>query len=207
MVASFHPSNSNHRFFLRETAVMGPHSFRPTLFGVRAHRRRINRFAGLRFETLEGRIAPALFTVQNPGSITGLNNNGCVAVADFNKDGFADAVLTNFGTDYAAGAGNNIIILRNKADGSGGFFRTAATTGGTNVAFAAVGDLNGVAGPRGLQREWSEHRQRIGLRQRRSRQPLPRRQSLLGVRQQCGLGRAGGLHRRWHSRCCRGQLR
>jgi hypothetical protein len=124
---------------------MGPHSFRPTIFGGRAHRRRISKFAGLRFETLEGRIAPALFNVLDPGSISGLNNNGCVAVADFNKDGFADAVLTNFGTDYTTGAGTTITILRNNQ--AGGFTRSSPATGGTNAAFVAVGDLNGDTWP------------------------------------------------------------
>ena len=58
-----------------------------------------------RIERLEERLAFALFNVQAPLSFTGLNNNSCVVTADLNKDGFSDAVLTNFGTDYASGAG------------------------------------------------------------------------------------------------------
>jgi hypothetical protein len=56
------------------------------------------RFARLRFEQLEGRIAPALFNVQSPLSVSS-NTLGCVAVSDLNKDGFADAVLTQYPID------------------------------------------------------------------------------------------------------------
>src|SRR5205085_6083199 len=71
----------------------------------------------------------------------GLNNNGCVAVADFNHDGLADAVLTNEGTDFGAGAANTITILYGKA--TGGFIKVQLNTGGNNVSFATVADING----------------------------------------------------------------
>jgi len=76
---------------------------------------------------------------------TGLNNNGCVATADFNKDGRMDAVMTNFGTDYGAGAGTTVTLLYGNS--GGGFTRVSLTTGGTNVAFASVGDINGDTWP------------------------------------------------------------
>lgn len=95
----------------------------------------------LRIDALEDRTVPALFNVQAPLSFTGMNNNGCVASADFNKDGNMDAVFTNFGTDYASGAGSTITVLY--GNGSGGFNRVSLSTGGKNVSFASVGDING----------------------------------------------------------------
>jgi hypothetical protein len=74
-------------------------------------------------------------------SLTALNNNGCVAAADFNKDGIEDAVVTNFGTDYASGAGKTITILYGKS--GGGFSPVTLSTGGSNPSFVTVGDLNG----------------------------------------------------------------
>src|SRR5436309_3410490 len=80
-------------------------------------------FVQLRCEQLEGRITPALFNVHSPYNFSGLNNNGCVVAADFNKDGYADAVLTNFGTGYGSPydggtPANSITILRNNQDGT-----------------------------------------------------------------------------------------
>src|SRR5437868_238855 len=127
---------------------MASQSTRPNSSARHARRRRSDKVARsvqLRCEQLEGRITPALFNVHSPYSISGLNNNGCVVAADFNKDGFADAVLTNFGTDYGNGAARTITILRNNQDGT--FAHVNANTGGTNVAFAAVADINGDSWP------------------------------------------------------------
>jgi hypothetical protein len=110
-----------------------------------AGRRRPDLFAKPRCELLEDRLAPALFEVQSPLSFSGLNNNGCVAVTDLDKDGFADAILTNFGTDYATGAGSTITVLYGKE--GGGFDRIQLNTGGFNVSFASVGDINGDTWP------------------------------------------------------------
>ena len=55
--------------------------------------------------------------------------------------GLADAVLTNFGTDHAAGAGSTITVLYGKA--GGGFNRVALNTNGKNVSFVSVADING----------------------------------------------------------------
>jgi hypothetical protein len=95
----------------------------------------------LRCEQFEDRVVPALFNVHSPYSFTALNNNGCVATADFNKDGIEDAVVTNFGTDYSSGAGNSITVLYGKS--GGGFIPVTLNTGGTNPSFVAVGDING----------------------------------------------------------------
>jgi len=95
----------------------------------------------LRCERLEDRTTPAaLFTVQRP-SVSGLNNNGFVAVADLNKDGFADAVLTNYGPSETSGTGNSITVLYGRA--GGGFSRVQLATNGTNVSFASIADING----------------------------------------------------------------
>src|SRR4051812_27414993 len=74
--------------------------------------------ARLRCERLEDRTTPALFSVQQPLGFSSLNNNGCVAVADLDKNGVADIVLANFGTDYSAGAGTTITVLYGQAGGS-----------------------------------------------------------------------------------------
>src|SRR5262245_58928156 len=91
-------------------------------------------------EQLEDRITPALFNVQSPLQFTGMNNNGFVGVADLNKDGRMDAVFTNFG-DYVFLPGNAITVLYGKA--GGGFDRSDLSTGGTNVSFAAIADIDG----------------------------------------------------------------
>src|SRR5215470_16342083 len=84
--------SSRRGFLLREATVMAPRSSRHRILTTLG--RRSTTFARLRLETLECRLAPALFNVQTPLTSTSLNNNGCVVVADLNKDGFADAVLT-----------------------------------------------------------------------------------------------------------------
>ncbi len=112
-------------------------------------RRRPAKFAQLQCEQFEDRITPALFNVQTPLSFSGLNNNGCVAVADLNHDGLSDAILTNFGIAYgttgASGAGSTITVLYGKS--GGGFNRVALNTGGTNPSFVAIADLNGDGAP------------------------------------------------------------
>jgi len=124
---------------------MAPQSHRRTSSAKPPRRRRIAKPSPLHCELLEDRTTPALFNVQNPLSVSGLNNNGCVAVADLNKDGFTDAILTNFGTDYAAGAGNTITVLYGKS--GGGFNRVTLDTGGKNVSFVSIGDINGDTWP------------------------------------------------------------
>jgi hypothetical protein len=104
------------------------------------------RFARLRCEQFEDRITPALFDVQAPMTFSGLNNNGCVAVADFNHDGLMDAVLTNFGSGYGTPSspgtpGNSITILYGKQ--GGGFNTVTLNTGGTNPSFVSIADING----------------------------------------------------------------
>lgn len=108
-----------------------------------AHRR--TKSVRLLCEQLEDRVTPALFNVQSPLSFTGLNNNGFVGVTDLNKDGFDDAILTNFGTDYSTGAGTTITALYGKA--GGGFNRINLSTGGQNVSFASIADINGDTWP------------------------------------------------------------
>jgi hypothetical protein len=111
-----------------------------------ARRRRSPNAVRLSCERLEDRVTPSLFNVQNPPlAPSGLNNNGCVVVSDFNKDGLSDAVMTNFGTDYGAGAGTTITLMYGKQ--AGGFNYASLATGGKNVAFAAVGDINGDTWP------------------------------------------------------------
>src|SRR5262245_24495917 len=108
---------------------------------ARSAQRRLARFAELQCERLEDRVTPALFNVATPQSFATLNNNGCVAAVDLNKDGRMDAVLTNFGTDYTSGAGSTITALYGTAQG--GFTRVTLNTGGTNVGFVAVADIDG----------------------------------------------------------------
>jgi Pyruvate/2-oxoacid:ferredoxin oxidoreductase gamma subunit len=120
---------------------MAPQSSRKSVRSWRNYRRQLARFVRPLCEQLEGRIAPALFNVQTPLAFTGLNNNGCVATGDLNKDGFMDAVLTNFGTDYSSGAGNSIAVLYGKS--GGGFNKLNFPTGGTNVSFVTIADING----------------------------------------------------------------
>ena len=48
---------------------------------------------------------------------------------------------TNFGTDYASGAGTTITVLYGKS--GGGFNKVQLNTGGFNTAFASVADING----------------------------------------------------------------
>jgi hypothetical protein len=98
-----------------------------------------------RCEQLEERLALALFNVLSPLSFSGLNNNNNVAVADLNKDGLADAILTNFGTDYSTGAGNTITVLYGKS--GGGFNRININTAGKNVSFVSIADINGDTWP------------------------------------------------------------
>src|SRR5262249_17285120 len=126
--------------FIREAAVMAPQS--PRSISVRpARHRRPAKTVHLRCEPFEDRIVPALFNVSPPLSVTGLNNNGCVVTSDLNKDGLTDAILTNEGTDLISSGDRTITVLYGRA--GGGFNRLALDTGGTNVAFAAVADING----------------------------------------------------------------
>jgi hypothetical protein len=103
-------------------------------------------------EQFEDRITPvaSLFTAQAPITTSNLTNNGCVAVADFNKDGFPDVVMTNFGIVYGStpglGVGNSITIMRGQA--GGGFpQKISLNSGGTNPSFVTVADLNGDGWP------------------------------------------------------------
>lgn len=126
---------------------MAPESRRRRLSLRPARHRRPANNVQLRCEQFEDKITPALFNVSAPMTFSGaLSNNGDVAVGDFNKDGFQDAVLTNFGTGYGApfdsGVPANTITLLYGRSG-GGFNRVSVSTGGQNVAFAAVGDING----------------------------------------------------------------
>ena len=119
---------------------MAPKSTRRALLAAFTRRTRPSIGHHLRCERLEDRTTPALFNVTN-ASMPGLNNNGCVATADFNHDGFADAVLTNFGTDTGSGAGTTITVLYGKS--GGGFNKVSLSTGGFNPSFASVVDING----------------------------------------------------------------
>src|SRR5207244_5017210 len=125
---------------IREAAVMVPQS-RPSRSAPPASRRRPARSVRLRCEAFEDRITPTnLFTVHAPYTFSGLNNNGCVAVADFDHNGFMDAVLSNYGPSESSGTGNKISILYGNASG---FTPVQPTTGGTNVSFVTVADING----------------------------------------------------------------
>src|SRR4029453_4001197 len=97
-------------FLIRGGAIMAPQLSRYTMLKS-ARRRRSPNAVRLSCERLEDRVTPSLFNVQNPPlAPSGFNNNGCVVVSDFNKDGLSDAVMTNFGTDYGAGAGTTITL-------------------------------------------------------------------------------------------------
>lgn len=124
---------------------MAPHSSRPSISAQYLRRGRPVKSVRLRCEQFEDKIVPALFNAQPPIVITGLTNAGCVASADFNKDGIMDAVLTNFGTGHGSPhdtgtPGTNITFLRGSATG---FMRLTVDAGGTNPSFVEVGDLNG----------------------------------------------------------------
>jgi hypothetical protein len=108
---------------------------------ARSARRRPAAPVRLRCEPFENRITPALFT-PHVYTFSGLNNNGCVATADLNHDGYTDAILTNEGTDLA-GNGDPYIHVLIARQGGGGFNSTKLNTGGTNTSFVAIGDLNG----------------------------------------------------------------
>src|SRR3954471_6322310 len=110
---------------------MTPQSSRP---GVPSRRtaRQWARFFRPRCEPLESRLAPALFTVHDVMSFNGLNNNGCVAVADFNKDGYSDAILANYGSAATAGDGTTITILKGQAGEPPLVKQTSLPTGGSN---------------------------------------------------------------------------
>src|SRR5947209_4569523 len=109
----------------------------------------------LRAEQFEDRITPVvgLFTPQAPLSNgLNLNNNGCVAVTDLNKDGVPDIVLANEGGDFQSNAGTGITVLLGKA--TGGYvavqYSTHTTNSGNvgyNVSFVSVADLNGDGWP------------------------------------------------------------
>jgi hypothetical protein len=121
---------------------MARQSRRYGLFAPPAHRR--SKFVRPRCEPLECRLNPAdLFNVHAAMSFNGLNNNGCVAVADFNHDGYSDAILTNYGSAAGAGDGTTITVLKGQAGATPLVRQTALSTGGTNVSFVEVGDLDG----------------------------------------------------------------
>ncbi|MBI3819959.1 MAG: VCBS repeat-containing protein [Planctomycetes bacterium] len=73
--------------------------------------------------------APATYGV---GGHPGYNPN-CVAIADLNADGKADAVTANYNS-------SNISVLL--GTGAGGFASPASYAAGTNPSFVAIGDLN-----------------------------------------------------------------
>jgi hypothetical protein len=108
----------------------------------------------LRAEKLEDRITPvgSLFTPQTPMSFNGLNNDGCVAVTDLNKDGIPDIILANQGGSVTGGQtdnpGTGITVLLGKQAGgytAVNYATHTASSGnsGYNVSFLAVADLNG----------------------------------------------------------------
>src|SRR5262249_33658222 len=90
---------------------------------------------------LEDRLAPALFNVGNPVSITGNRNFGCVATGDFNGDGKTDMVLTNYGLvppgQGLNGGGSTLSVVL--GNGNGTFGTPSTITVGTDqyVAFVA----------------------------------------------------------------------
>ncbi|HKB01463.1 MAG TPA: FG-GAP-like repeat-containing protein, partial [Gemmataceae bacterium] len=145
---------------------MAPKSSRHGTPAGPARRRRRAQFVRPQFEQLEGRFAPALFNVQTPLTFsTGvLNNNGCVATGDLNKDGFADAVLTNYGTwspTFTLGTpGTSISVLYGKA--GGGFNRVNINTGGTIVSFVTIADINGDTWPDVVAVNSNENQQNMG---------------------------------------------
>jgi FG-GAP-like repeat/Calx-beta domain/Bacterial Ig-like domain len=112
-------------------------------------RRRPTESSRLRFEELEGRIAPALFSVLSPVALGNTKNFGSMASGDFNGDGKTDIVMTNYGT-AAPGAsppnnagGNTISILIGNGDGTFKSPNTITIGSDQYVSFVAVGDLNG----------------------------------------------------------------
>jgi len=183
---------------------MAPKSSRYSISARHARRRRSAKLAGLQCEQLEDRTTPALFNIQGPLSFSGLNNNGCVAAADLNKDGFMDSVLTNFGTDYSSGAGSTITVLYGKS--GGGFNKITLNTGGKNVGFVSIADINGDTYPDVVAVNANQQNTgSVSVFQNDGAGNL----SLVGTpvldgRQQLGLGRAGRRDRRRRPRRDRG---
>jgi hypothetical protein len=104
----------------------------------------------VRVEQLEDRLAPALFTQLTPQTSTQLANNGFVAAGDWNKDGFQDIVMTNYGNGSLAGVTPGKTITFAFGDGTGKFgsFTSQAVGAGNDlVSFLAVGDLNNDGNP------------------------------------------------------------
>jgi FG-GAP-like repeat/Dockerin type I domain len=126
---------------------MARQSQRHSMAGPSALGRRPTNSIRLRCDAFEDRITPTLFTALPALTfpLGTMNNNGCVAVADFNKDGKADAVLTNYGTGADVGDGMTIVELVSRP--TPGYNRLQLPTGGTNVSFASVADINGDTWP------------------------------------------------------------
>jgi hypothetical protein len=104
----------------------------------------------VRVEQLEDRLAPALFTQLTPQTSTQLANNGFVAAGDWNKDGFQDIVMTNYGNGTLLGVtpGKTITFAYGNGTGSFGSFSSQAVGAGNDlVSFLAVGDLNNDGNP------------------------------------------------------------
>ena len=111
-----------------------------------SHPRRPGRTA---LEFLEPRETPALFVAGAVQTFTPLDNNGLVVVADFNRDGRDDIVVTNYGSpDLLTGKvnpGKTLTVLFGQGDGT--FGGPATLTVGTDhrVAYVAAGDVDGDA--------------------------------------------------------------
>jgi FG-GAP-like repeat/Dockerin type I domain len=122
---------------------MAPQSPRHSITTPTARRRRPAKSVQLRCERFEDRVTPALFNPQTALTfpLGTMNNNGFVASADFDKNGRADAVFTNFGQTTDDTTGNSIVVLYGRT--TGGFTRLQFPTGGTNVSYACVADING----------------------------------------------------------------
>lgn len=110
-----------------------------------ARRKRSAQPVRLHCQQFEDRITPALFNVQQPIPLpSGLNNSGHIMATDLNRDGRQDIIVTDIGLDFLGQAGNKLKVLyRNPGSSSGWTGPIEFLTGGTNVSFAAAGDING----------------------------------------------------------------
>src|SRR6187200_2904556 len=89
----------------------------------------------VRVEQLEDRTAPALFTQLTPQTSTQLANNGFVASGDWNKDGFQDVVMANYGNPDGFGGvipGKTITFAYGNGTGTFGSFSSQAVGPGND---------------------------------------------------------------------------
>ncbi|MGA3326960.1 MAG: VCBS repeat-containing protein, partial [Terriglobia bacterium] len=93
-------------------------------------------YGGSTVSVLLGNGDGTFTTATNSPYTTGFSSPTYVAVGDFNRDGFADLVVANAGS-------NNVVVLLNNADGTGTFTAQTPSTVGSIPWGVAIGDFNG----------------------------------------------------------------